>query len=234
MANSVTRLWSIGQRVVCINGRFPQQILEWASNPPREDQTYTIHSIEIGRCLYTRKVTVGLFLHGLPTLEDRLAFRADRFAPLLEKLDEACQRRVSALTSSVPLRLPVSVSAVQTRGALRVAPQLAPARSKKRVSMRTRLENAVIRKAVLKAAAQERRKAAFELFGRGHEPRVSLDVSVAAILRGLDVPRVFISGYGANYYYPRRVFATAMRSLKRKFGRSPIAVAYKVYRVRDE
>jgi len=80
--------------------------------------------------------------------------------------------------------------------------------------MKARLENAAIRKAVLKAAAQERRKAAFNLFGRGYEPRVTLDRSVAAILR--------------------RVFATAMRSLKRKFGRSPIAVAYKVYRVRDE
>ena len=184
MANSVTRLWSIGQRVVCINGRFPQQILEWASNLPREDQTYTIHSIEIGRCLYTRRVTVGLFLHELPTLEDRLAFRADRFAPLLEKLNEACQRRVSALTSPVPQRLPVSVSAVQTRRAW-VAPQLAPARAKKRASMRARLENAAIRKAVLKAAAQERRKAPFMLFGRGHEARITLSVSVAAILRSL-------------------------------------------------
>jgi len=233
MANSVTRLWSIGQRVVCINGRFPQQILEWASNLPREDQTYTIHSIEIGRCLYTRRVTVGLFLHELPTLEDRLAFRADRFAPLLEKLNEACQRRVSALTSPVPQRLPVSVSAVQTRRAW-VAPQLAPARAKKRASMRARLENAAIRKAVLKAAAQERRKAPFMLFGRGHEARITLSVSVAAILRGLDIPRVFISGYGANYFYPRRVFATATRSLKRKFGRSLIAAAHKVYRVHDE
>src|SRR5437773_926178 len=153
MANSVTRLWSIGQRVVCINGRFPQQILEWASNLPRENQTYTIRSIEIGRCLYTRGMTVGLFLHELPTLQDRLAFRADRFAPLLEKLDKACQRRVSALTSPVPPRLPVAVFAVQTRGALQVALQLAPARAKKRASMRARLENAAIRKAVLKAAA---------------------------------------------------------------------------------
>ena len=233
MANSVTRLWSIGQRVVCINGRFPQQILEWASNLPREGQTYTIRSIEIGRCLYTRRVTVGLFLHELPTLQDRLAFRADRFAPLLEKLDEVCQRRVSALTRTVPPGLPVSVS-VQTRAVLQVAPQLARARSKRRATMRERLENAAIRKAVLRAAAHERRKASFNLFGRDHEPRVTLDHSVAAILRGLDVPRVFISGYGANYFYPRRIFVKAMRTLKRKFGRSPIAMAHKVYRVCDD
>src|SRR6266481_1743937 len=100
--------------------------------------------------------------------------------------------------------------------------------------IRERLENAAIRTAVVKAAAQERRKAAFNLFGRGYEPRVTLDRSVAAILRGLDVPRVFIGGYGANFFYPRRVFLTAMRGLKRKFGRSPIAVAHIVYRVRED
>src|SRR6266576_2360938 len=113
MQSNINSLFS-GQRVVCLNNRFPQQILEWTSNLPHQGEIYTIRSIEIGRCLYTRRVTVGLFLHELPTLQDRLAFRADRFAPLLEKLDEACQRRVSALTSPVPLRLPVSVSAVQT------------------------------------------------------------------------------------------------------------------------
>ena len=227
MANSVTRLWSIGQKVVCVNNRFPQQILEWTSNLPQQGEIYTIRSIEIGRCLYTRRVTVGLFLHELPTLQDRLAFRADRFAPLLKKLDKACQRRVSALTSPVPLG--VSVSAGPMRSG-QVAPQLAPARSKKRVSMKARLENAAIRKAVLKAAAQERRKAAFNLFGRGYEPRITLDRSVAAILRGLDVPRIFISGYGANYFYPRRVFVTATKILKKTLHRSPIVVAHIVYR----
>ena len=227
MANSVTRLWSTGQKVVCVNNRFPQQILEWTSNLPQQGEIYTIRSIEIGRCLYTRGMTVGLFLHELPTLQDRLAFRADRFAPLLEKLDKACQRRVSALTSPVPLG--VSVSAGPMRSG-QVAPQLAPARSKKRVSMKARLENAAIRKAVLKAAAQERRKAAFNLFGRGYEPRITLDRSVAAILRGLDVPRIFISGYGANYFYPRRVFVTATKILKKTLHRSPIVVAHIVYR----
>src|SRR5437773_1469845 len=184
MANSVTRLWSIGQRVVCINGRFPQQILEWASNLPREDQTYTIRSIEIGRCLYTRRVTVGLFLHELPTLEDRLAFRADRFAPLLEKLDEACQIRLSEVTSPVPPRLPVSISACANAGSFGRTTACA-SRSKRRATMRERLENAAIRKAVLRAASHERRKASFHLFGRDHEPRINVDRSVAAILRGL-------------------------------------------------
>jgi hypothetical protein len=232
MQSNINSLFS-GQRVVCVDDRFPSQILDWASNLPRKGQIYTIQSIISGVCLYTRRrPTLGFFLHELPTLQNRLAFRSDRFAPLLETLDEACQRRVSALTSPVPLG--VSVYAVQRRGALQVAPQLAPSRSKRRATMRERLENTAIRKAVLRAAAYERRKAGFNLFGRGYEPRITLDRSVAAILRGLDVPRVFISGYGANYFYPRRVFLTAMRSLKRKFGRSPIAVAHIVYRVRGE
>src|SRR5438445_13348315 len=90
-------MWYIGQRVVCVNDRFRSQILDWASNLPRNGQIYTIKSIISGACLHTRRrPTLGFFLHELPTLEDRLAFRADRFAPLLERLDEACQSRVSA------------------------------------------------------------------------------------------------------------------------------------------
>jgi hypothetical protein len=84
--------------------------------------------------------------------------------------------------------------------------------------------DAAIRQAVLQAAAQEQRKCEFRLFGRGHEPRVSLDVSVAATLRGLDIPRVSFSGWAPNYYYPCRVFVAAIRILKKKFGRSPIAL----------
>ena len=57
-----------------------------------------------------------------------------------------------------------------------------------------RWENAAIRQAVLRAAAQEQRKCEFKLFGRGHESRVTLSVSLAPILRGLDIPRVYVSG----------------------------------------
>ena len=208
------------------------QILEWASKLPRYGETYTIRSIEIGLCLYSRRLTVGFHLHELSTIEDRLAFRADRFASLVEKFDQACQAKALELTLPAPVSPPMLVPA--TNGAQNVQVCLPVSRLRRRLGQRERLQNAAIRKAVLKAAAQERRKAAFNLFGRGYEPRVTLDRSVAAILRGLDVPRVFIGGYGANYFYPRRVFLTAMRSLKRKFGRSPIAVAHIVYRVRDD
>ncbi len=94
-------MWFIGQKVVCVNDRFPQRILEWASNLPRQGEIYTIRSIEIGPCLYTRRVTIGLHLHELPTLQDRLAFRADRFVPLLEKVEHACEAKALELTSLV-------------------------------------------------------------------------------------------------------------------------------------
>jgi hypothetical protein len=105
--------------------------------------------------------------------------------------------------------------------------------SQARVDFRanTRLENAAIREAVLQAVAQEQRNCEFRLFGRGHESRVTLAVAVAAVLRGRDIPRVYISGFGANYYYPSRVFAAAIRILKKKWGRSPIVLGYCVYRI---
>jgi hypothetical protein len=90
MQSNINSLFS-GQRVICINDRFSMHILEWASNLPRQWQIYTIRSIEIGHCLYTRQWTLGFHLQELPTIEDRLAFRADRFIPLAEKRDQAQQ-----------------------------------------------------------------------------------------------------------------------------------------------
>jgi hypothetical protein len=87
-----------------------------------------------------------------------------------------------------------------------------------------REENAVIRELVLVAVARERQVSEFNLFGRGHEPRVKLDVQLAAVLRGFDLPRVTISGFGANNYYPARVFKRAITLLKRRLKWSPIAL----------
>ena len=96
---------------------------------------------------------------------------------------------------------------------------------KRRLEVRTtNLEKAAIRIAVLKAAAQERRKSVFKLSGRGHEPRITLSGGLAYILRGFDVPRVAKAGRGPRYYYPRRVFDRATRILKKNFGNSPIYV----------
>lgn len=83
-------------------------------------------------------------------------------------------------------------------------------------------ENDAIRAAVLRASSLEAKREPFRLFGRGHEPRVTLDRRLAAALRGVAIPCVSISGYGANYFYPQRVFRTAVRLLKKSLGWSPI------------
>src|SRR5260370_12460876 len=97
-----------GLRVICINDRFPVQVLEWASNLPRQGQIYTIQYNQWGKCLYTRRPTLGFFLHELPNPPHIFGFRADRFAPLLEKLNEACQAKALELIapSAPPMLIP--------------------------------------------------------------------------------------------------------------------------------
>ena len=80
--------------------------------------------------------------------------------------------------------------------------------------------NEEIRAAISKAIQKE--TGPFNLSGRGHEPRVTLCIRLAAILKNVEIPSVYISGFGANYHYPERVFRRAAQSLKRKLGWEPI------------
>jgi hypothetical protein len=96
-------MWFIGQKVVCINDRFPIQILEWASNLPRNGQIYTIHRMGPGSSIYTGERTFGFELEELPN--GKFAFFAERFAPLVDKLDQACQRNALELTECHPVPL---------------------------------------------------------------------------------------------------------------------------------
>lgn len=85
--------------------------------------------------------------------------------------------------------------------------------------------NALIREHVKRAADSQAKRRAFALWGRGHEPRVTLDPRMAAVLRGVELPRVTISGFGANNFYPARVFAEASVSLQDHLGWSPFVIA---------
>jgi len=96
--------------------------------------------------------------------------------------------------------------------------------------------NDLIRYSVHKAAEKEATLSPFVLKGRGHEPRVSLCVRMAGILRGQDLPRIRIDGYGPNNFYPARIFARARKSLMQQLGWSPFefydgTVDPSVYRV---
>jgi hypothetical protein len=91
--------------------------------------------------------------------------------------------------------------------------------------MNMRKESEAIREALLKAAESEGAKAPFKLSGRDHEPRVTLDGRLAAVVRSIDLPKIYISGYGPNSYYPRRIFKRAAAALKRRLGYCPFAFA---------
>ena len=101
-------MWYIGQKVVCVDDRFPRRVLEWTSNLPRKGQIYTIRWIGRGESLYTGESKFGLKLEELQTAE-RFGFFADRFAPLLEKLDEACQAKALELIAPSPLSPPMPI-----------------------------------------------------------------------------------------------------------------------------
>lgn len=71
-----------------------------------------------------------------------------------------------------------------------------------------------IRSALLEAQHAERALRPFKLSGRGHEPRVVLDVATAAMVRSIHLAHVSISGFGANNRYPARVFDRAVQLLE--------------------
>src|SRR5207253_6808674 len=79
-------MWFIGQKVVCVNDRFPMQILEWASNLPRKGRIYTIRWIGVGPSIYTGERKLGFELEQLKY--GKFAYFAERFAPLVEKSDQ--------------------------------------------------------------------------------------------------------------------------------------------------
>jgi len=103
-------MWFIGQKVVCINDRFPAQILQWASNLPRRGSIYTIRWIGPGESIYTGERTLGFVLEELQNA-DHFAFFAERFAPLVDKLDQACQAKASELTVTPSVPLPTHSTA---------------------------------------------------------------------------------------------------------------------------
>ena len=90
--------------------------------------------------------------------------------------------------------------------------------------MRQAAINALIREEFLNAARLQQQQSSFTLLGRGHEKRVTLNRRMAAVLRGCPVPRVTIAGYGANHYYPARVFEQAAMALRARLGWCPFRI----------
>jgi hypothetical protein len=103
-------MWYVGQKVVCVDDRFPRRVLEWASNLPRKGQIYTIRSIGRGECIYTGQLRFGFKLEELQNAAG-FGFFAERFAPLVDELDQACQRNAWELTSPLSVPRPILIPA---------------------------------------------------------------------------------------------------------------------------
>lgn len=91
--------------------------------------------------------------------------------------------------------------------------------------MDKKLLHATTRDAIVKAFEREAKKAEFELSERGYEPRVTLNRSMAALLKQCNLPRVTISSNGANNFYPTSAFTSAKKALLRKLGWAPSEIS---------
>lgn len=82
-----------GQRVVCVDDRFPKWVVEYFNQLPVKGRTYTIREVCLRRETLrgSESATIAVLLHELHNPPDpahkggeELAFKAERFAPLEE------------------------------------------------------------------------------------------------------------------------------------------------------
>lgn len=98
-----------GQKVVCINDRFPAMVQAIYKQLPVKGTTYTIREVFLGREKVVKagdSATVGLLLEELVNPPDplhkgqqELGFNSERFAPLEEIPDEAAESELAAAGS---------------------------------------------------------------------------------------------------------------------------------------
>ncbi len=94
-------MWYQGQKVRCINGRFPVQVLDWGSNLPCEGKVYTIRRIARVPNATTGHIGPGFLLEELKNPDDRLHFDSNPFyrsdrgysRPVVNATDQAANRR---------------------------------------------------------------------------------------------------------------------------------------------
>jgi hypothetical protein len=77
-----------------------------------------------------------------------------------------------------------------------------------------------------RAAGSKHHRRSFNLYGRGHEPRVHLNRSMAAILRGCDLPSIKTGGFGRpSKFFPTSIFVEARTNLVQRLGWSPFEIS---------
>jgi hypothetical protein len=80
--NRRKNMWYVGQKVRCVNDRFPNSVFEWGSNLPKKGEIYTIRSIKPTRCAMSGVIGPGFLLEELSNPFDRLQFDPSRFVPI--------------------------------------------------------------------------------------------------------------------------------------------------------
>ena len=54
--------WHVGQKVICIHGSFPRNIVEWCNSVPVAGQIYTIRALQLGSEPTTGYCDIGFLL----------------------------------------------------------------------------------------------------------------------------------------------------------------------------
>jgi hypothetical protein len=92
----MTKIFGVGTRVVCIDGKFDPFVWEFVDEVPVEGGIYTISGMCFeSNCWETGNVAPGFFFEeipeGLPGFESRVCWEAQRFDPIVDA-DEAEKR----------------------------------------------------------------------------------------------------------------------------------------------
>lgn len=92
-----------GQKVVCVNGHFPEGIKKFYSALPRENRVYVVRGLSPAVSLQGEEGEIAVYLIGLdnprstmPPHRER-GFRCDRFRPL----KELTETEIAQLTQEV-------------------------------------------------------------------------------------------------------------------------------------
>ena len=77
-----------GSRVICINDRFPIQVLDWteANLLPRKGCAYTVTKITHAQCALTKEVGIGYVLDELDSPTSKICFSHWRFEELADAI----------------------------------------------------------------------------------------------------------------------------------------------------
>lgn len=84
--------WSVGQKVICIDDRFPRAVLEWCNSVPTAGHIYTIRALQEGIDPTSLVYDLGFLLAEIVNPQDQAGrepgFFHTRFVPWLDTCSE--------------------------------------------------------------------------------------------------------------------------------------------------